>query len=269
MFVEVKTEPSRSVEYIDSSCLISMSIIDIDERNQRSAVKKYSAGNISHILEAKTTNNVLVNDRISVNGYSAYSFDSEAVNIHYGTENECLDRLETLQSSLNWLKSEVSNSVVPHGSYINPSGVMRLQMYERINTHLHKPNTHQIDCILNHRYISSIQDFIPPEYCTATGNLDHSLKQDCDTITILLKGAFRWRNEENSRLSLKQKSCLRHSVVKVHKQNCVGAITSANNSSRSGNSKLLKMWHLCLLPRISTPARRRSGSLNLSNLLVD
>ena len=69
--------------------------------------------------------------------------------------------------------------------------------------------------------------------CTATGNLDHSLKQDCDTITILLKGEFRGRNEENSPLSLKQKSCLRHSVVKVHKQNSVGAITSANNSSRN------------------------------------
>ena len=34
--------------------------------------------------------------------------------------------------------------------------------------------------------------------CTATGNLDHSLKQDCDTITILLKGEFRWRNAEDS-----------------------------------------------------------------------
>ena len=105
--------------------------------------------------------------------------------------------------------------------------------------------------------------------CTATGNLDHSLKQDCDTITISLKGEFRWRNEENSPLSLKLKSCLKHSVVKVHKQSSVGAITSANNSSRSGSSKLLKMWHLCLLPRISTPARRQSGLLNLSNLLVD
>ena len=117
--------------------------------------------------------------------------------------------------------------------------------------------------------IVQTEDAVRDWMCTATGNLDHSLKQDCDTITIYLKGAFRWRNEEDTRLSLKQKSCLRHSVVKVHKQNSVGDITSANNSSRSGSSKSLKMWHLCLPPRISNPARRPSGSLNLSNLLAD
>ena len=33
--------------------------------------------------------------------------------------------------------------------------------------------------------------------CTATGNLDHSLNQDCATMTIYLKGEFRWRNEED------------------------------------------------------------------------
>ena len=46
---------------------------------------------------------------------------------------------------------------------------MRLQMYERLNSHLHKPNTHQIDCILNHRYIPTIKDFIPLNFATRIG----------------------------------------------------------------------------------------------------
>ena len=37
---------------------------------------------------------------------------------------------------------------------------------------------------------------------------------------ILLKGEFRWRNEEDLPLSLKQKLCLRHFAVKVPKRNC-------------------------------------------------
>ena len=37
-------------------------------------------------------------------------------------------------------------------------------------------------------------------------------------MTIYLKGAFRWRNAENSLLSIKQKLCLRPSAVKLHKR---------------------------------------------------
>ena len=179
MFIEIKDKSSRGVEYIDSSCLINMQIMDMEKRNKFAAVKKYIPG-VSHVLEAETTNNVLVNDRVSVNGFSAYSFDSESVYIHSGTEDECLDRLENLQSSLNWLKAENSFDVIPHGSYINPSSVMRLNLYERLNSHLHKPNTHQIDCILNHRYISTIQDFIPIEFSTPIGR---DLKKLLDDLT--------------------------------------------------------------------------------------
>ena len=46
---------------------------------------------------------------------------------------------------------------------------MRLNMYERLNSHLHEPNTHQIDCVLNHRYIPTIQNFIPLIYATPIG----------------------------------------------------------------------------------------------------
>ena len=49
--------------------------------------------------------------------------------------------------------------------------------------------------------------------CTAYGFLDHSLKEDCATITISLKGVIRWRNEENSRLSLKLKLFSKSSAV--------------------------------------------------------
>lgn len=168
MFIEIKTKSSEKIEYIDSSCLIKMEIVDMEQRNKFAAVKKYIPG-VSHVLEAETTNNVIVNDRVSVNGFSADSFDSESVYIHSGTEDECLDRLENLQSSLNWLKAENSFDVIPHGSYINPSSVMRLNMYERFNSSLHRPNTHQIDCILNHRYIPTIQDFIPSIFATPIG----------------------------------------------------------------------------------------------------
>ena len=41
--------------------------------------------------------------------------------------------------------------------------------------------------------------------CTAIGNLDHYLRQDCDIITIYLKGEIRWQNEEHSPQSLKLK----------------------------------------------------------------
>ena len=53
---------------------------------------------------------------------------------------------------------------------------------------------------------------------------------------LYLKGAFRWRNAEDSHLSLKQKLCLRPSVVKLHKRNCVADTTSAKTSSQSGNT---------------------------------
>ena len=53
--------------------------------------------------------------------------------------------------------------------------------------------------------------------CTAIGNSDHPLNQDCATPP-----------------SLKRRSFLRHSAVKVHRQNCVGVITSATNNSQSG-----------------------------------
>ena len=77
--------------------------------------------------------------------------------------------------------------------------------------------------------------------CTAIGNLDHSLNQDCDTITIYLKGAFRWRNAEDLPPNLKVKLCWRHFAVTVPKRNCVGATTSVQTKSRSGSSKSLKI----------------------------
>ena len=56
------------------------------------------------------------------------------------------------------------------------------------------------------------------QYCTATGNSDHFLNQDCVTPP-----------------SLKRKLSLRHSAVKVPEQNCVGnPTTSAKINSRSG-----------------------------------
>ena len=107
------------------------------------------------------------------------------------------------------------------------------------------------------------------DYCTAIGNSGHPLNQDCDIITITLERRIRWRNEneETSPPSLKRRSFLRHLAVKVRKQNCVGAITSAKTSSPSGSSSSLKMRPLCLPPRISNPARRRSGSPTSSTSL--
>ena len=169
MFIEINDPSLRSSEFIDSSCLIRMEIVDIEKRNEFAAVKKGYGDGRSHILEAETVNNIVVNDRVSVNGYAADSLDSEAVILHAGTEEVCLERFNNLQSSLNWLKAENSNDIIPHGSYINPSSVMRLQMYERLNSHIHEPNTHQIDCILKHRYIPTIQDFIPIDYATHFG----------------------------------------------------------------------------------------------------
>ena len=41
MFIELKSENSEKLEYIDSSCLIKMEIVDMEQRNKLSAVKKY------------------------------------------------------------------------------------------------------------------------------------------------------------------------------------------------------------------------------------
>ena len=59
-------------------------------------------------------------------------------------------------------------------------------------------------------------------------------------MTIYLKGVIRWRNEEDSLLSLKQKLCLKLLAVKVHRRNCVAAITSAKPKSQRGNGPFLE-----------------------------
>ena len=181
MFIEVKTQSSGRLEYIDSSCLTRMEIVDIAKRNERAAVKKGYGDGRSHILEAETVNNIIVNDRVISNGFPTDSLDSESIQIHSGTEDECLERLENLQSSLNWLKAENSFPVIPHGTYINPSSVMRLNMYERFNSHLREPDTHQIDCILKHRYIPTIHDFIPTMFATRLGR---DLKKFMDDLIL-------------------------------------------------------------------------------------
>ena len=53
----------------------------------------------------------------------------------------------------------------------------------------------------------------------------------------------------------------------VHKQNCVGVITSATNNSQSGNVNSLKMRCLSLNRLISSPMPLWSGLRNLSNSL--
>ncbi len=90
----------------------------------------------------------------------------------------------------------------------------------------------------------------------------------CYNDNLYFKGAFRWRNAEDSHLSLKQKLCLRPSVVKLHKQNCVDVITSAKTKSPHGNANFLKMPKPSLSRKpISRQMRQRSGLLNLSNSL--
>ena len=86
----------------------------------------------------------------------------------------------------------------------------------------------------------------------------------------LIIRSIRWRseNEEASPPSLKRRSFLRPSAVKVPKQKCAGGIASAKTSFQSGSSSSLKMRKpLCLPPRISNPARRPSGSPTLNNSL--
>ena len=90
----------------------------------------------------------------------------------------------------------------------------------------------------------------------------------CYNANLYFKGAFRWRNAENSHLSLKQKLCLRPSVVKLHKQNCVDVITSAKTKFQHGNANFLKMPKPSSSRKlISRQMSQRSGSLNLSNSL--
>ena len=103
MFIEINDPSLRGSEFIDSSCLIRMDIVDIKRRNEFAAVKKGYGDGRSHILEAETVNNVIVNDRVISNGFSTDSLDSEAIILHAGTEDECLERLNNLQPSLNWL----------------------------------------------------------------------------------------------------------------------------------------------------------------------
>ena len=42
--------------------------------------------------------------------------------------------------------------------------------------------------------------------CTAIGNLDHSLKQDCDRISNQFERRIRWLNEGNSPVILTAES---------------------------------------------------------------
>ncbi len=84
----------------------------------------------------------------------------------------------------------------------------------------------------------------------------------------LSERSIRWEpNEEDSLLSLKHQLFLRHSAVKVHKRNCVAAITSVKTRSQNGSSSSLKMRPLCLPPRINNPARQPSGSHILNTSL--
>ena len=57
------------------------------------------------------------------------------------------------------------------------------------------------------------------------------------------------RNEEDSPLSFKRKSFLRHSRVKVHKRNCVAAITSAKINSQSGATRLKRCGQIIRFER--------------------
>ena len=104
--------------------------------------------------------------------------------------------------------------------------------------------------------------------CTAYGFLDHSLKEDCATITISLKGVSNGEpNEEDSPLSLRPNLFLKSSAVKVPKQKCVVAIISTKINSHNGSSNSLKMRPRCLSLLISSPAMPRSVSPTLSSSL--
>ncbi len=189
MLINIKNETSENTKYIESSSIILMHIMNMQKWNENAAVKKYKHKGAEYIIEAETKNNIITNDRIISNGFPAYSFDSETIDIYYGTESECLDTLENIQSQLNWLKAESPSDIIPHGYYINPSYIIYLNIYGQSNNR-YKPNTHSIECVLNHKYISSIQDFIPIEFrLDRLLNLEKSVEQIIETprsITMFL-----------------------------------------------------------------------------------
>ena len=81
-------------------------------------------------------------------------------------------------------------------------------------------------------------------FCTAIGNLDHGLNQDCVILTISLKGVSDDKTKTKKlhpRVS-GPKLFLRHLAAKVHKRSCVGnPTTSAKTNSQSGSSSWSKM----------------------------
>ena len=64
------------------------------------------------------------------------------------------------------------------------------------------------------------------EKCTAIGNSDHLLNQDCASLP-----------------SLKRKLCLRHSAVKVPKQNCVGNPTTSGKINSPSGQFITQVYH--------------------------
>ena len=72
---------------------------------------------------------------------------------------------------------------------------------------------------------------------------------------------------EDSPPSLKRKSCLRHSTLKLHKRSCVVDITSPQHNSHNGNANSLKTRRVSLNPRISRPMPLQRASRNWNNSL--
>ena len=109
------------------------------------------------------------------------------------------------------------------------------------------------------------------ELCTATGNSGHSLRQDCATITIYLKGVSDGENEneETSLPSLKPKLFLRLSAVKVPKQKCVGGPHNLSDEQLSKwKRQLLENAATLFEPAVTNSLMPlRSGLPNLSNSL--
>ena len=77
------------------------------------------------------------------------------------------------------------------------------------------------------------------------------------------------RKRKISPPSLKRRSFLRHSAVKVPQRSCVAAITSVKINSQSGSTSFLKTQHLSLNQAVSRPRKLPSESLNWSNTLGD
>ena len=85
--------------------------------------------------------------------------------------------------------------------------------------------------------------------------------------TISIERSIRWRNEENSPLSLRPNLFSKLSAVAVPKQKCVGTIISTKINSHSGSDTSLKMRPYCLSLRISNLTMPRSVSPTLSSSL--